>query len=204
MSGRLWSKCLSVWMGKSQRILAWSFLTTFFWFYPPVFTVLKSTQHIWPCILLRPHCCASPCTRSLQACCSCWWYVQRFLHVVCTTWIWNLAQCGRTCMPLPWCWGPAFELPWSEPHCLLWCCFYWAIDMWGPCLQLLTHLCARHHAEASHIRLELHLTLSRWLWGACIQPSAGHFLLSCWHSTSGFFLLGAQHYVSCIMHENEL
>ena len=29
MSGRLWSRCLSVWMGKSQRILAWSFLTTF-------------------------------------------------------------------------------------------------------------------------------------------------------------------------------
>ena len=28
-------------MGKSQRILAWSFLTTFFWFYPPVLTVLK-------------------------------------------------------------------------------------------------------------------------------------------------------------------
>ena len=41
MSGRLWSRCLSVWMGKSQRILAWSLLTTFFRFYSPVFTVLK-------------------------------------------------------------------------------------------------------------------------------------------------------------------
>ena len=41
MSGRLWSRCLLVWVGKSQRILAWSFLTTFFWSYPPVFTVLK-------------------------------------------------------------------------------------------------------------------------------------------------------------------
>ena len=29
MSGQLWSRCLSVWMGKSQRILVWSFLTTF-------------------------------------------------------------------------------------------------------------------------------------------------------------------------------
>ena len=32
-----------------------------------------------------------------------------------------------------------------------------------PCLQLLTHLCARPHAEASHTRLQFHLALSRWL-----------------------------------------
>ena len=29
MSGQKWNWCLSVWIGKSQRILAWSFLTTF-------------------------------------------------------------------------------------------------------------------------------------------------------------------------------
>ena len=31
------------------------------------------------------------------------------------------------------------------------------------CLQLLTHHCARHHAEAYHTRLQLHPALSRWL-----------------------------------------
>ena len=26
---------------------------------------------------------------------------------------WNLAQCGRSCVPLPWYWGLALELPWA-------------------------------------------------------------------------------------------
>ena len=30
-----------------------------------------------------------------------------------------------------------------------------------PCLQLLTRLCAKHHAEASHTRLQFHLALFR-------------------------------------------
>ena len=64
------------------------------------------------------------CTRLLWACCSRWWYVPRFLHVVCTTCILDLAQCCRSRVPLPWCWGPALELPWSEPWCSLGCCLY--------------------------------------------------------------------------------
>ena len=119
------------------------------------------TQHIWPCILLRPHCCVFQCIRSVRACCIRWWYVPQFLNVVCTTCILDLAPCGRS---LPWCWGPALELPWSEPRCLLWCCFYWALDMCGSCLRLLTHFCARCHAETFHIRLQFHLALFRWLY----------------------------------------
>ena len=70
-------------------------------------------------------------------------------------------------------WDEEFRrLPWSEPRCLLWCCFYWAINMCSSCLQLLTHLCARHHAEASHTRLQLHLALSRWRWGACSSSNS--------------------------------
>ena len=76
------------------------------------------TQYIWPCIVLKSHCCVSQCTRSLRACCSRWWYVPRSLHVVCTTCIWDLAQCGRSRVPLPWC------------------CLYRVIDMCGPCLDL--------------------------------------------------------------------
>ena len=34
--------------------------------------------------------------------------------------------------------------------------------MCGSCRQLLTHLCARHHAEAFYIRLQFYLALSRW------------------------------------------
>ena len=41
MLGRLWSRCLSVWIGNFQRIFTWSFLTTFFWSCPPVFIVLQ-------------------------------------------------------------------------------------------------------------------------------------------------------------------
>ena len=117
--------------------------------------------------------------------------------IVCTTCILDLAQCVRSRAPLPWCWGPAVELPWLEPSCLIWCCVYWAINMCGSCLSLLTQLCDRHHAEAFQTRLQLHLALARWLWDAWIQPSAGHFLLSCRHRTSGSVLLGTQHFLCC-------
>ena len=111
-------------------------------------------------------------------------------HGFCMLCILDLAQCGRSRVPLPWCCWSALELPWSEPRCSFWWCFYWAIDMCGPCLQLLTHLCVRHHAEASHTRLQLYVALSRWLWSDCIRPSAGHFLLSCWHGTSNSSTFG--------------
>ena len=69
--------------------------------------------------------------------------------------------------------------------------------MWGPCLQLLTHLCARQHAKASHTRLQFHLALFKWLESACIQPSEGHYLFSCWHRTSDTALFDAPHFRCC-------
>ena len=35
------------------------------------------------------------------------------------------------------------------------------------------------------------------LWDTFIQPSVGHYLLSCWHRTWGSALLGAQHVRCC-------
>ena len=130
----------------------------FFWCYPPVFTVLKVVLSTYSPVYYWGHIFGP---LRVLALCSRWRYVPRFLHVACTTCIWDLTQCGRSRVPLPWCQEPVLELLWSEPRCSLWCCFYWAIDdMCGLCLPLQTHLCcAKHHAEASHSRLQLHNTV---------------------------------------------
>ena len=96
MSGRLWNRCLLVWIEKFLRILAWSFLTTFLVLSESHYSAQGCTQYICPCILLRPHCCVSLGTRFLQAFCSRWRYVPLFLHVSWTTCILNLGQCGRS------------------------------------------------------------------------------------------------------------
>ena len=136
----------------------------FFWFYLPVFTVLKVVLSTYgPVYYWCPIVISLLCTRSLKACCSCWWYVPRSLHVSHKICIWDIARCGKSPVPLHWCWRPALELPGSESQYLLWCWFYWVIDMGGPSWQLLTHLSARRHAEAFYTRLQLYRAFFRWL-----------------------------------------
>ena len=56
---------------------------------PPtsLYCAQDGTQHIWPCILLRPHCCVSECTRALVICAMVSAYCLHNLHLgSCTVW----------------------------------------------------------------------------------------------------------------------
>ena len=153
------SRWLSFWIRKSQRILAWLFLATFFWLSPPVFTVLKVVLSIYSPVYYRGWIAASLSVLNPSEFAAATDMLleqpeSRILHSV---------------VDLPWCWGPALTLPWLRSCCSLWCCFCWAINIYGPYWQFLNRLCAKWHAEASHTRLQFYLAFSRWRWGACIQ-----------------------------------
>ena len=128
-------------MGKYQQILTRSFLTTPSGFtYQSLLCSRLYSAHMALYIFKATSLSLSVLNSSKHA--SAADGVPWSLNVVCTTYIWDLVQCGKSSLPLPWCWETSLKLPWSELRCC-WCCFHWAIDMYGPCLRLLTHFCAR-------------------------------------------------------------
>ena len=168
ISGRLWSRCLPAWMGKSQRVLT---------------ALSGSTHQSLLCLrLYSAHIAlytieATLLSLSVLGSCE---LAPWSLHVACTTCIWDLAQCGRSCMPLVWCWGTALGLPWSEPWCSLWCCFYWTIDMRT---QAMSANSVRPLCQVPCRGVSYQVAASSESFQMDMRRLLSALVLSCWHRT---------------------
>ena len=161
MPGRLWSRCLSVWMGKSQRILTWLFLTTFSGStHQSLLCARLCSAHITLHTIEATLLCFSvlgPCKLDVFAVDMCHGFCILFAQPA--SWILHSVVdlvCHYPGVEGCWCW--AVKIRASVIALMLLLLSHWYVHV--PCRQLLTHLWARHHAEASHTRLQLHLALS--------------------------------------------
>ena len=139
----------------------------FFWFCPPVFTVLNIVLSTYSPVSYWSHIVVSlslldPCELVAAIGDMCYGFCMLFAQTEFCI-LHSVVDIVYHCLSVE-----GLLLSWHDQS--LGVCFdvafYSAIDMCGPSLWLLTHICARHHAEASYTRLCLTWEGTHYVWSS--------------------------------------